>query len=38
MCQNQGCWLILTETPVLKDEIYCWVYTINPSDRHLLIE
>ena len=22
-CQNQGCWLMCTETPVLKDEIYC---------------
>ena len=34
-CQNQGCWLILTETPVLKDEICCWMKTMNPSDRHL---
>ena len=35
LCQNQGCWLILTETAVLKEEICCWIYTINPSDRHL---
>ena len=24
-----------TETPVLKEEICCWIYTINPSERHL---
>ena len=24
-CRNQGCWLILTETPELKDEICCWM-------------
>ena len=33
-CQNQGCWLIRTKTPVLKDEICCWMYTINPSKHH----
>ena len=24
-----------TETPVLNEEICCWIYTINPSERHL---
>ena len=24
-----------TETPVLDEEIYCWMYTMNPSERHL---
>ena len=23
-----------TKTPVLNKEIYCWMYTINPSERH----
>ena len=32
--QNQGCSLICTKMPVLKDEICCWVYTMNPSDLH----
>ena len=32
---NQGCSIICTETPVLKDNICCWIYTMNPSERHL---
>ena len=24
-CQNQVCLLIRTETPVIKDEICCWI-------------
>ena len=23
-----------TETPMLNEEICCWIYTINPSNRH----
>ena len=26
-----------TETPVLNEEICCWMYTMNPSERHLLM-
>ena len=26
-----------TETPVLNEEICCWMYTMNPSKRHLLM-
>ena len=24
-----------TKTPVLNEEIYCWMYTMNPSEPHL---
>ena len=27
--------LMRTETPVLNKEICCWMYTMNPSERHL---
>ena len=37
MCRNQGWALMRTEVPVLNEEIYCWMYTINPSKRHLLM-
>ena len=33
-CQNQNCLLIRTKTPTLKDDICCWVYTMNPSECH----
>ena len=33
-CRNQGWVLMRTETPVLNEEICCWIYTINPSKRH----
>ena len=26
-----------TKASVLNEEIYCWMYTINPSKRHLLM-
>ena len=26
-----------TKASVLDEEIYCWMYTINPSKRHLLM-
>ena len=26
-----------TETPMLNKEICCWVYTMKPSERHLLM-
>ena len=26
-----------TKTPVLNEEICCWMYTMNPSERHLLM-
>ena len=26
-----------TETPVLKEKICCWMYTMNPSERQLLM-
>ena len=27
-----------TETPVLNEEICCWMYTMNPSERHLPVD
>ena len=32
--QNQGCSLKCTKTPVLKDEICCWMYSMNTSELH----
>ena len=32
-CLNQGCCLIFTKRTVLKDEIDCWMQTINPSKQ-----
>ena len=32
--RNQGSWLMRTKTPVLKDDICSWIYTINPSNHH----
>ena len=34
-CRNQVFFIIRTETPVLKDNICCWIYTMNHSKRHL---
>ena len=33
-CQNKCCLIIHTKTPALKDEICCWIFTINHCKRH----
>ena len=35
--QNQGCSLIHTKIPTLKDEICCWIYNTNTTERHRLM-
>ena len=37
-CRNQGLWIMLTNTPAPKYRICCWMYNINSSKRHCLMD